>query len=236
MEQLNEVVEKKELTVRSFSLKELADNYVEIKRQVDASGSAISDELDNMHEIAKSLLANRLDDVWLMKQQLESHNEALRSQLEFNNKMIEDIDYFTGVVVGSTDDKKIQGLSVSARMQKNGKGSVNILDESKVGDEYKTYSVSITDKFPATDKGKLIYYQSLILERMVNESEKMTAEESAKLDKHISKSVSKSILESDLKEGKKIDGAEYVVGHHLRWQVGKVKAVKTKDKPEAING
>jgi hypothetical protein len=225
----NEVVK---YTARSFTLKELAENYVDVCKRIEDAGQAVPEELEDMHVIAKDLLANKLDDVWLLMKKLEAHNEALQAQLDHNNKMMSDIEHFTRFVAEATPDKKITGNTVSFRLQKNSRGSVVVIDDTKIPLEFKKTKVEITDSFVATDKEQLRFYQSLILGRLIDETTELADEDHQKIGNKIKTETSKTLLEVKLKVGEAIDGATYEVGSHPRWQVGKVKPKKI----EATNG
>jgi len=72
---------QKAVTIRSFSFIDLANNFHEIEKQMSELGEDASEDYLQLHEMAKNLLAGKLDEVWKLKKAIESHNDALESQL-----------------------------------------------------------------------------------------------------------------------------------------------------------
>lgn len=207
---------------RSFALTELANNFNEIKAQMEQGGGEIGDDLIELHEIAKSLLSGKLDAVGKAKDALVAHTQACEMQIEYNNKMISQIDKMVKEAVEATPEKKINGMVYSAK-ETNNPPSVMILNEEEIPLEYKNFTVTISEKFQASNIAALAKYRDFILQRTVTTEAPMTDVEQEYLSKYIDLSVDKKKISADLKESKTISGASLNRTTRIDFKAGKVK-------------
>jgi hypothetical protein len=209
--------------IRSFSFQELAKNFAEIEAKVKQFGEDVPEEYYQMHEVSKHLLAGKLDEVWKLKKAIEAHNEALRDQMDKNDQMLQDIDYFVEEAVKASPDKLIEGLTTKAKLVRNPRGKVVVHDEAKIPANFKKHSFSWTENFPQSDSDRFLFLASVVLGKVVFSELQLTREDREKLSEYFSETVSKSEVEKAFKAGEVVPGAEYVHGYRLSFDAGKRK-------------
>jgi len=209
-------------TKRSFTLTELANNFNEIKTQMEQGGGEIGYDLTELHEIAKSLLSGKLDAVGKAKEALLAHTQACEMQIEYNNKLVAQIDKMVEEAVKATPEKKINGMVYCAK-EVNNPPSVQILNEEEIPLEYKNFTVSISEKFQASNVAALSKYRDFILQRSVTAESPMTEDEQIFLSKYIDLTVDKKKISADLKESKTIAGVYLNKTTRVDFKPGKVK-------------
>lgn len=212
---------------KKFSLKELAENYESIKSSLEAN-SEESDDLYEMHTIAKHLLAGKLDRAISLKESLVSHINACNAQIRHNSGMIDQIDFFIEEAVNLTAGKRIDGLAYHAKIKTN-PPSVVIDDQKLIPDEYKNWEFEAKDKFPAGDKEKYSKYVSFVLGKEYTESVVLSEEEVNLLSSFFEQSVDKNKLKADIKVGKKVSGASLHSSTKLDIKPGKSIPAKKKE-------
>jgi hypothetical protein len=223
-----------ELQEKKYSLKDLVENYAEIEKSFSDSEFGVPEELSELRDIATSLMAGKVDKIATLLAAIDSEIVACEKQVDYLTKMKESVLYLTKEALDLHPDKRIDGLSYVAKLNKKGRKSVEILNEALIPEKYYRYNVTIKDKFPAGDKEKYAFYATLLLGREYSESEPMTAEEVDMINKSIQKELSKTIIEEDLKKDPaSVPGAKFSDDiYYLKIEAGKSKAV-TKVKENA---
>lgn len=204
---------------KSFSLKELVENYEQIKGQLEAQGEESDDVLD-MYDVAKALLAGKLDTAVKLQQSLEAHTEACRKQIEHNEKMVDRIHDMIEEAVLLTPSQSISGLAYQAKMKKT-PPSVRIIDEASIPAEFKHWVFDVTDKFEFTNSDKFFKYASFVLGRTVVVREEIKPEEEELLKDCFDVTVDKRKLAAALKQNGDIGGAILESKLKLDIKVGK---------------
>lgn len=221
-------VEKKD--PMKFTLPELVQNFQQIRDLVEQENPEGVDDIDELYVVAKNLLSGKVDRVASFLNAIDAHRAACQRQIErldFSKEMIET---HIQTTMEASKEKQLNGNAYRFRLHKN-TPSVEIKDETQIPAEYKRVKVDISDSFDFTNKEQLQYYQTFLLQRLVDEQNPVTTEDSTRLDKYITVEVSKSKIKEAFKLKKDVPGAGLTQGQHLRIEAGKATKAKLTEEP-----
>jgi len=205
---------------RAYTLRDLAEGFKEIEKQIIDNGGEVSDDLYELHNVAQNLLAGKFDRVIRFKSALESHIKDCQMQIVNNKAMIEKIDEMVEESVKSQATQRIDGKAYVGKVAKN-PPSVEVLNEDEVPPEYKNVKIEIKDKFAMTDVAKYTSYRNFIVGRIVG-ADGMTPEEIAKVDDCVEITVDKKKIASHSKTAT-IPGIKITQSTRVDVKAGKAK-------------
>lgn len=177
-------------------------------------------------EICTKLLAGKIDAAAELRKGVEERIDALKMALKGSQELLMKLDDSFFQAVDMSESKRLDGLAWSAKVQINSKASVVIDEPLKIPLEFRKLDVCLTAKFPANDLKEKRFWVSMILRRhvQIEDLNKLSAEDQAKVSESMSEFFSKADIEASLKnDSASVPGARLHKGSHLRIMKGEAK-------------
>lgn len=223
-----------DLIKKELSIKELVD----LKAEIDANPD-LPEEYSDLWEVADALLKGKVDKAVRLRDGLKSHLEALKSQVESVEWMLDRVVAFLTEAT-TANGGVLSGQAFELKMQKNSQASLLIEDEKDVPREFKLMSAKIDS--PCSDLDRVGFLLGVVLGRVVSLRDDMieeeinspnvlfrfdlTKEERAIVEDKVSFSVDKKALKKAVEGGLLVNGVDIERGMHLRVRVRSANAVK----------
>jgi hypothetical protein len=207
---------------RPYTLRELAEGFKEIEKQIIDNGGEVSDDLFELHMVAQNLLAGKFDRVIRFKEALNSHIVACKTQIAANEDLIGKIDAMVKESVEAQPTQRIDGNAYVGKVAKN-PSSVEVINEDEVPPEYKNVKIEIKAKFQMTDRDSYCKYRDFIVGRVVD-VKGLTPEEIARVDDCIEITVDKKKIAAHCKApGATVAGTKITQSTRIDVKAGKAK-------------
>lgn len=204
------------------TLPSLVEKMKELEAQeklAEEEGVELSDANYWEKEIVTKLLAGKIDAAAELRHGVEQRVDALKIALKATQALLVKIDASFQEAVEMNESKRLDGLAWIAKVQTNSRASTIIEDATKVPVAYKKMEVVLSSKFQADDLKEKRFWTSVILRRNVGieELDKLSLEDQAKVGLIMNEYVSKTDVETALKKDPaSVPGAFLQKGSHLR--------------------
>lgn len=208
------------IDVRGLSVDQIMKEYDSIQDQIEASEGYPSQELQEMKEFVTAVMENKVDQICLLRNELEANIEACKKQAKYNQDRLDLMDVLMEKVMKSMKVRELNGQAHRIAFRKS--SSVNVLDEAKVPAEFKKYTVELKESFSAADSPQYLFWATVILKRHIDKPEELTEADIAILNSKITLSVMKAEIKKASKAAP-IEGTKIEDNENVQYQIGKAK-------------